>query len=167
VTFLQIVHENLSAALLKKKSRSFVITHFAEPAIFATSHCRAVVRTVVFCLNKLLAYSFIPYGQTPLYEQVGQLVVQRHQQTCWALVLPAAQHLDIGSRLPEPSKLANKLVQWSLSANKLYNKFVSGAPDTNLLVDKLPTCSYNGVWPLPADSGALYLMFPIYTILFA
>jgi hypothetical protein len=80
-------------------------------------------------------------GQTPLYEQVGQLVVQRHQRTCWALAKPApnelynllgaglarAQHLD------KSSKLANNLAQRSLSANKLYNKFVSGAPDTNLL----------------------------------
>jgi hypothetical protein len=29
-----------------------------------------------------------PYDQTPLCEQVGQLVVQHHQRICWALVLP-------------------------------------------------------------------------------
>jgi hypothetical protein len=51
--------------------------------------------------------------------------------TCWALVLP------------EP----NRLAQWSLSANELYNKFVSGGPSTNLLANKLRTCSYSGVWP--------------------
>jgi hypothetical protein len=112
-------------------------------------------------------FSVIANGQTPLCEQVGQLVVQHHQRTCWALARPApnklynllgaglarAQHLD----RPEPSKLANKLAQWSISANKLYNKFVSGAPDTNLLANKLatcwPTCSYSGVWLY--DDGAI------------
>jgi hypothetical protein len=44
--------------------------------------------------------------------------------TYWALVLP------------EPSKLTNKLAQWSLSANKLY-KFVSGAPTSWQLVGQL------------------------------
>jgi hypothetical protein len=47
-------------------------------------------------------------------ELVGLWQDQRQTScaTCWALVLP------------EPNKLANKLAQWSFSANKLYNKFV-------------------------------------------
>jgi hypothetical protein len=51
------------------------------------------------------------YGQTPLCEQVGQLVAQHHQRTCWAPAKPApnklynllgaglarAQHHDVAS----------------------------------------------------------------------
>jgi hypothetical protein len=32
-------------------------------------------------------------GQTPLYKQVGQLVVQHHQRTCWVLASPVANKL--------------------------------------------------------------------------
>jgi hypothetical protein len=63
------------------------------------------------------------------YTKVGRLVERPTSCThnldvskCWTLALP------------EPKKLANKLAQWSLSANKLCNK--------------LPTFSYSGGWPL-------------------
>jgi hypothetical protein len=66
----------------------------------------------------------------------GKTSAQQVVQLVGRLVLPRAQdHLRQSQR---PSKLANKLAQWSLSANKFYNKFVSGATCW-------PTCSYSGV----------------------
>jgi hypothetical protein len=73
------------------------------------------------------------YGQTPLCEQVGQLVVQHHQRTCWTLARPApnmwynllgagrarALHHDIASGQQVGQQvgnlLANLFVQWSLA----------------------------------------------------
>jgi hypothetical protein len=50
-------------------------------------------------------------GQTPLYEQVRQLVVLHHQRTCWALARPASNKFYNllacwALVLPEPNKLS-------------------------------------------------------------
>jgi hypothetical protein len=100
-----------------------------------------------------------PYGHTPLYEQVGQLFVQHHQRTCWALTRPApnkmynllgagltrTQHHDIAS--------AQQVGQQVGSVEFISQQVVQQVRDCcNLLANKLvtcwPTCSYSGVWPL-------------------
>jgi hypothetical protein len=41
--------------------------------------------------RKITTYVRVKHnGQAPLCEQVGQLVVQSHQRTCWALALEIA-----------------------------------------------------------------------------
>jgi hypothetical protein len=64
-------------------------------------------------------------------------VVQHHQRTCWALAIPAHNKLYdlLGAGIARVQQVGQKLAQWSSSANKLYNKFVSVAPDTNLLAN--------------------------------
>jgi hypothetical protein len=116
--------------------------------------CQLVGQQVRVSCTRLELVAQLRGRQTPLSQLVGWLVGLWQDQrptstTCWALVLP------------ESNMLANKLTQWSLSANKVSNKFESN-------------CSYSWVWPivycmvtqLPADFPSFYsnIFFTLYIL---
>jgi hypothetical protein len=53
----------------------------------------------------------LSYGQTPPCEQVGHLVVQHHQRTCWALARPAPNKLCnlLGARLARAQQVGRQV----------------------------------------------------------
>jgi hypothetical protein len=65
-------------------------------------------------------------GQTPQYEQAGQLVVQHHQRTCWALGKPAPNKLYnlLGADLARAQQVGQQLGSVEFISQQVTKSFV-------------------------------------------